>query len=461
MTATQSEVHLKSLFKNKLERTQIITGTTELVYNEALKFLPDNRIEDFKESWVNTKLDKIFLRPVMQQGRASLKIPNLLEKENAAMKKIKKITTPKKNLGEKKPQTNIFGYRQPSEMLAERIRMTNTPLDRLAKFMEFKDVSMISKQMRGERDITREQAFRYADFFGCAPQDILFAPPVVPIWAHVDWLRVSNADLPYNAGELIPQAGKANVVCPADIYRPDVKAVKVNSPGSSLDGHVLFYYASASVNQDCVGRLSIVGEASEDDDLMQEIRGGMDKRYFVGIYENYRGKTRIINPDVFAKDTMTKESQGSEIVIKDIVPSFAAPIVAIVNPGMIRKDKLASELFKWHDQVYTQQRMLEEQKRKYTQMLGIEKRKIEIEKQKMTQTQKALAKDMEQQSNNIAKQIKELEKAIILEYESKKSPFFFGRTRHKGLLDDLSEIETDTKIKLEKEIKESLHKKLA
>ncbi len=187
----------------------------------------------------------------------------------------------------------------------------------------------------------------------------------------------------------------------------------------------------------------------------------MDKRYFVGIYENYRGKTRIINPDVFAKDTMTKESQGSEIVIKDIVPSFAAPIVAIVNPGMIRKDKLASELFKWHDQVYTQQRMLEEQKRKYTQMLGIEKRKIEIEKQKMTQTQKALAKDMEQQSNNIAKQIKELEKAIILEYESKKSPFFFGRTRHKGLLDDLSEIETDTKIKLEKEIKESLHKKLA
>jgi len=43
----------------------------------------------------------------------------------------------------------------------------------------------------------------------------------------------------------------------------------------------------------------------------------------------------------------------------------------------------------------------------------------------------------------------------------KNTPFFFGRTRHKGLLDDLSEIETDTKIKLEKEIKESLHKKLA
>jgi len=45
----------------------------------------------------------------------------------------------------------------------------------------------------------------------------------------------------------------------------------------------------------------------------------------------------------------------------------------------------------------------------------------------MTQTQKALAKDMEQQSNNIAKQIKELEKAIILEYESKKYSVLFWK----------------------------------
>ena len=60
ITKTLSEVHLKSQFKNKLERTQVIHGTTELVYNEVLKFLPDNRIEDFKEKWINTKLDKLF-----------------------------------------------------------------------------------------------------------------------------------------------------------------------------------------------------------------------------------------------------------------------------------------------------------------------------------------------------------------------------------------------------------------
>ena len=339
ITKTLSEVHLKSQFKNKLERTQVIHGTTELVYNEVLKFLPDNRIEDFKEKWINTKLDKLFYRSAMKPVIKSLQVPTETIKKLKELhvgslkqlKKDKKLFEEKKKKEEKKKEQNIFGYRQPSEMLAERIRMTNCPLDRLAKFMDFKDTSMISKQMRGERDITRDQAFKYASYFGCSPQDILFAPPVVPIWAHIDLLRVSNADMPYNAGELIPQAGKTNVVCPADIYRPDVKAVKVNSPGSSLDGHVLFYYASASVNQDCVGRLSIVGESSDDDDLMMELRNN-DKRYFVGIMENYRGKTRIINPDVFAKDTMAKESQGGEIVIKDIVPSFAAPIVAIVNP---------------------------------------------------------------------------------------------------------------------------------
>ena len=43
------------------------------------------------------------------------------------------------------------------------------------------------------------------------------------------------------------------------------KALKVNSPGSYLDGMVLFYYATSDVKQDCLGRLSIVGDQDDQD----------------------------------------------------------------------------------------------------------------------------------------------------------------------------------------------------
>ena len=130
---------------------------------------------------------------------------------------------------------------------------------------------MVQKQIRGERDITRDHAIAYAKVFGCDPADMLFAAPQIPIWAYVDFLRVNDADLPFNAGELIPAKSYAGVkenqyvTVPRDIYRPDVKAVQVRSNGSALDGMVLFYYATNDVRQDCIGRLSIIGEDDQDD----------------------------------------------------------------------------------------------------------------------------------------------------------------------------------------------------
>ena len=92
------------------------------------------------------------------------------------------------------------------------------------------------------------------------------------------------------------------VTVPRDIYRPDVKAVQVKSDGSALDGMVLFYYATNDVKQDCIGRLSIIGD-DEDDDL-ELFRYGQSQQYFIGILENFRGKTRLLNPDIYSKETL-------------------------------------------------------------------------------------------------------------------------------------------------------------
>ena len=123
---------------------------------------------------------------------------------------------------------------------------------------------------------------------------------------------------------------------------------------------VLFYYATNDVRQDCIGRLSIIGD-NEDNDV-ELFRYGQSQRYFIGILENFRGKTRLLNPDTFAKETLKDTAQSSDIVIQNVQPTFAAPIVAIVNPQQIKKDKYAEQLFRINEQAYRGQRLLEEAK---------------------------------------------------------------------------------------------------
>ena len=95
----------------------------------------------------------------------------------------------------------------------------------------------------------------------------LFAPTNSNLGLRRFFKMKNDADLPFNAGELIPAKSYAGVkenefvTVPRDIYRPDVKAVQVRSDGSALDGMVLFYYKSTNdVRQDCIGRLSIIGD---------------------------------------------------------------------------------------------------------------------------------------------------------------------------------------------------------
>ena len=137
--------------------------------------------------------------------------------------------------------------------------------------------------------------------------------------------------MPFNPGECVATQGQEYVVCPRDIYRPDVKAIKVSSPGSYLDGMILFYCATSD-EQDCIGRLSSLSDDG-DDELMQELRFGEKQRYYIGILEQSKGRTKLLNPDPFAQD----KDVNNGIVINNIIPTFASPIVGVVNPNQLKK----------------------------------------------------------------------------------------------------------------------------
>ncbi|MDC1096455.1 helix-turn-helix domain-containing protein [Pelagibacteraceae bacterium] len=431
-------VQLHLLVKNNETIIRKFDGNSDFVYSEVLKGLPDNRLEDFRTDWVNAKLDYVTSQDltllgqaIARQSRDKLKIPTKKNKADLMVgnKRVEiKIDKTKKEIVD----LGFFNYQNPNQILADKIRSSTKDISEISEKVGL-HISMVSKQMKGQREITRDHAFAYAKFFGCDPADILFAAPQIPIWSTVDFLKFKDHDMPFNPGECVTVTDKREyVVCPRDIYRPDIKAVKVNSPGSYLDGMVLFYYATSDVKQDCLGRLSIVGDEDDTDDaLMKELRFGEKQRYYIGILEQYKGKTKLLNPDPYAKESLPKD-QG-DIIINNITPSFASPIVGIVNPAQIKKDKHSSKLFKSNDEILRTTRM--------TELKMVEQMKIkELTLQKQAhELEHKLKKEIEHQIKQHERQLIEFEKK--LKEQDKKNLYsgigslFYPNQKSGGLLD--------------------------
>ena len=429
------------LFLNVKDNKKIIRkfdGNSDFVYSEVLKGLPDNRLKDFNEAWMSAKFDWFmdgdgtsFKQAIAKKSRDKLKIPtNKKSKADLVIgnKQIEvKINRDKKEIID----LGFFNYQNPNQILADKIRSSTKDISEIAEKVGL-HISMVSKQMKGQREITRDHAFAYARFFGCDPADILFAAPQVPIWSTVDFLKFKDHDMPFNPGECVTVTNKREyVVCPRDIYRPDIKAVKVKSPGSYLDGMVLFYYATSDVKQDCLGRLSIVGDKDDqDDELMKELRFGEKQRYYIGILEQYKGKTKLLNPDPYAKESMPEQG---DIIINDITPSFASPIVGIVNPDQIKKDKHSSKLFKSNDEILkttrmTEQKMIQQMKIKE---LTFKKQAHELEHKLKKEIEEQIKKQ-EQLLIQMEKKLKEQDKKNLY---SGIGSLFYPDQKSGGLLD--------------------------
>ena len=440
------QLHLK--VKDNKTIIRKFDGNSDFVYSEVLKGLPDNRLEDFKEAWINAKLDWVMegdgvkYKPTLlgqaiaRSSRDKLKIPT--KNKNKADLMIGKTPVEIKINKDKKEIIDLgfFNYQNPNQILADKIRSSTKDISEIAEKVGL-HISMVSKQMKGQREITRDHAFAYARFFGCDPADILFAAPQIPIWSTVDFLNFKEHNMPFNPGECVTVTDKREyVVCPRDIYRPDIKAVKVNSAGSYLDGMVLFYYASSDVKQDCLGRLSIVGDQDDtDDELMKELRFGEKQRYYIGILEQYKGKTKLLNPDPYAKESLPKE-QG-DIIINNITPSFASPIVGIVNPNQIKKDKHSSKLFKHNDEILKTTRMNEQ---KLIEQMKI--KELTLQKQ-AHELEHKLKKEIEEQIKKHEQLLVQMEKK--LKEQDKKNLYsgigaLFYPNQSGGLLDLATEI---------------------
>ena len=314
--------------------------------------------------------DEVYKLAAKQASKISLSLSSIFNDEwqktlvNLLNKPSKNKTV--LNLGlYKNNNYGIYDITNPSILLDQKIKESG---------MSLKDVALLSGQnettlfrhLKGTFEISRDAAIKYAKVLGCDPAKILFNDLSIPVWGSTDTLEQSSIErLSVYASEITANENLGVIECPREIYRPDVKAIKVDSPNSHLHGQVAFYYNS---NQPIVleDQIVVVGvnlKNFRDNEVRQ--------RYFIGIYKkNKDGKTidlHSLDPsvidisgitpdeDVNSFDDFVGVTEEQRIVIDGITPTFVAPVVAILDPSEVYSSKKTA-IQKAYNEIYTQNR---------------------------------------------------------------------------------------------------------
>jgi hypothetical protein len=219
----------------------------------------------------------------------------------------------------------VYKYLTPAEILTQRIAQTNTSIPQLSKALGF-DISTVYHHVRGTRDVDRKAALRYAHYFNCDPADILFPPIKISLTGRSDLIKKDGqVDIDYTKSE--------NVLCPRDFYSKarEIKAIKITSPSSVYNDHIAYYYYSNKKETDCENKVCFIGVKE---------KGFMDEpytNYYIGIYENFRGQTKILNADPY---------RNKETILDNPEIEFITPIIAFVAVDKVKFAPIVDVKFK-------------------------------------------------------------------------------------------------------------------
>ena len=186
----------------------------------------------------------------------------------------------------------------------------------------------------GSRAISRDVALKYAEILKCDPVDLMFNKMTIPVWGKVNLMTPVDMEKTYSPGEIYSYA--ANVadtevtIVPRDLWRSDIKAIKVDAEGTMYHNQVAFYYYGTSNDKNSLNKLCVVGRNIQSNPELDPDQ--FETEYYFGVYENIRGKSNLINPDPFV------ENMEDKYILKNFRPTFIAPVVAMVNTDNLIDD---------------------------------------------------------------------------------------------------------------------------
>ena len=255
--------------------------------------------------------------------------------------------------------------------------------------------SVLFRELKGQRKLSIDKAIAYSKALGCDPVDLLFEKQLCRLWGSVDLFNMHEAGNDnFWQGQIMPAPNVSEskleggllseqlIPVPREIYRPEIKAILINSLGSHLHNHFAYYYRSDTADQNLENKLVVVGqEIPELEDL------GMDTtRYFFGILKIEKGKQKLINPEPTSEKTLLTSGPFS----------FIAPVISLVKRGAMKKDHnyfesitQAEEIKEAEHKIFETQRKAQEQLQKTLDKLNYDIKQIE----KLTEKERAVLKD--------------------------------------------------------------------
>ena len=274
--------------------------------------------------------------------------------------------------------------------------------------------SVLFRELKGQRKLSLDKAMTYAKALGCDPVDLLFEKQMCKLWGSVDLFNVHDlGNDRYHEGQIksAPILKESNneggllgdqlILCPRDIYRPEIKAIYIDSLGSHLHNHFAYYYRSDQSDEANENKIVVVGR---DIPELEEL--GMETmQYFFGILKIEKGKQLIINPEPTADKKILAQGPFS----------FIAPVVSIMRRGAMKKD------YSYFESIEQAEKIQEAQEKVLRTQLKVQE---EIQKELARMQKKIIAdlsmKELEQMVERLGK--KNLYKDIenIPEYIRKK-----------------------------------------
>jgi transcriptional regulator with XRE-family HTH domain len=274
--------------------------------------------------------------------------------------------------------------------------------------------SVLFRELKGQRKLSLDKAMTYAKALGCDPVDLLFEKQMCKLWGSVDLFNVHDlGNDRYHEGQIksAPILKESNneggllgdqlILCPRDIYRPEIKAIYIDSLGSHLHNHFAYYYRSDQSDEANENKIVVVGrEIPELEELGMETM-----QYFFGILKIEKGKQLIINPEPTADKKILAQGPFS----------FIAPVVSIMRRGAMKKD------YSYFESIEQAEKIQEAQEKVLRTQLKVQE---EIQKELARMQKKIIAdlsmKELEQMVERLGK--KNLYKDIenIPEYIRKK-----------------------------------------
>ena len=210
--------------------------------------------------------------------------------------------------------------------------------------------SVLFRELKGQRKLSLDKAIKYSKALGCDPVDLLFEKQMCKLWGSVDLFnthdlgndrfhegQIKAAPIlkdSKNEGGLL---GDQLIPCPRDIYRPEIKAILIDSLGSYLHNHFAYYYRTDQSDEVNENKIVVVGrEIPELEDLGMETM-----QYFFGILKIEKGKQKLINPEPTADKKLIAQGPFK----------FIAPVVSIVKRGAMKKDHSYFESIEQAEQI--------------------------------------------------------------------------------------------------------------